>query len=137
MKPVRRRSDALLVRILVVSLVIYLVFFAFCFGTLPLECPPWQQGVLLSVHLVPMFCLQLLLCRRARAVWRVLVPLAVLAVAGTAFLAAADWSVVGWVLFLYWCTAPVLGCVLAWVVWVMGEIRPVRRRRRPTPARYR
>ena len=67
-----------------------------------------------------MFFLQLLLCRRARAVWRLLVPLALLAVPGVIFLSAAGWMVMGWFLLLWWCAAPLLGSALAWLVWAVS-----------------
>ena len=69
---------------------------------------------------VPYVFLQLLLCRRARAVWRLLVPLALLAVPGVLFLSAAGWMVMGWFLLLWWCAAPLLGSALAWLVWAVS-----------------
>ena len=61
---------------------VYTAAFAAAFPDLPLNIPPWHQLLLLYFHAFPMFFLQLLLCRRARAVWRLLVPLALLAVPG-------------------------------------------------------
>lgn len=87
---------------------------------LPLNIPPWHQLLLLYFHAFPMFFLQLLLCRRARAVWRLLVPLALLAVPGVLFLSAAGWMVMGWFLLMWWCAAPLLGSALAWLVWAVS-----------------
>ena len=61
---------------------VYTAAFTAAFSDLPLNIPPWHQLLLLYFHAFPMFFLQLLLCRRARAVWRLLVPLALLAVQG-------------------------------------------------------
>lgn len=45
---------------------VYIVTFAAAFAELPISIPPWHQFLLLSFHIIPMFCLQLLLCRLAK-----------------------------------------------------------------------
>ena len=35
-------------------------------------------------------------------------------VVGLAFLRIAEWHILGWILVLWWCAAPVIGCTLAW-----------------------
>ena len=109
-----RRTDQWLLGCFAVTMAVYTAAFAAAFSDLPLNIPPWHQLLLLYFHAFPMFFLQLLLCRRARAVWRLLVPLALLAVPGVLFLSAAGWMVMGWFLLLWWCAAPLpISCPLA------------------------
>lgn len=115
-----RRTDQWLLGCFAVTMAVYTAAFAAAFSDLPLNIPPWHQLLLLYFHAFPMFFLQLLLCRRARAVWRLLVPLALLAVPGVIFLSAAGWMVMGWFLLLWWCAAPLLGSALAWLVWAVS-----------------
>ena len=91
-----RRTDQWLLGCFAVTMAVYTAAFTAAFSDLPLNIPPWHQLLLLYFHAFPMFFLQLLLCRRARAVWRLLVPLALLAVPGVLFLSAAGWMVMGW-----------------------------------------
>ena len=95
-----RRTDQWLLGCFAVTMAVYTAAFTAAFSDLPLNIPPWHQLLLLYFHAFPMFFLQLLLCRRARAVWRLLVPLALLAVPGVLFLSAAGWMVMGWFLLL-------------------------------------
>ena len=71
-----RRTDQWLLGCFAVTMAVYTAAFTAAFSDLPLNIPPWHQLLLLYFHAFPMFFLQLLLCRRARAVWRLLVPLA-------------------------------------------------------------
>ena len=105
-----RRTDQWLLGCFAVTMAVYTAAFTAAFSDLPLNIPPWHQLLLLYFHAFPMFFLQLLLCRRARAVWRLLVPLALL----------AGWMVMGWFLLLWWCAAPLLGSALAWLVWAVS-----------------
>ena len=82
------------------SLAAYLVIFLSAFWDLPLNIPPWHQGLLLYFHSIPMFFLQLLLCRLAKPHWRLFAPLMLLLVPGLVFVGSAGWAVLGWVLFL-------------------------------------
>ena len=90
-----RRTDQWLLGCFAVTMAVYTAAFTAAFSDLPLNIPPWHQLLLLYFHAFPMFFLQLLLCRRARAVWRLLVPLALLAVPGVLFLSAAGGMVMG------------------------------------------
>ena len=89
-----RRTDQWLLGCFAVTMAVYTAAFTAAFSDLPLNIPPWHQLLLLYFHAFPMFFLQLLLCRRARAVWRLLVPLALLAVPGVLFLSAAGHGMV-------------------------------------------
>ena len=113
------RADKALAVLFTATLAVYLVIFGTAFADLPLRIPPWHQLLLLYFHFFPMCFLQLLLCRRARVLWRLLIPLALLAVPGVIFLSTADWMVLGWILFLWWCVSPALGSALGWLVWAV------------------
>ena len=43
-----------------------------------------------------------------------LFPFLPMLVVGLAFLRIAEWHILGWILVLWWCAAPVIGCTLAW-----------------------
>ena len=122
MKPIMGKTDKILLTLFLMSLAAYLVIFLSAFWDLPLNIPPWHQGLLLYFHSIPMFFLQLLLCRLAKPHWRLFAPLMLLLVPGLVFVGSAGWAVLGWVLFLYWCAAPAAGCILAWVVWGTGKL---------------
>ena len=94
-----RRTDQWLLGCFAVTMAVYTAAFAAAFSDLPLNIPSWHQLLLLYFHAFPMFFLQLLLCRRARAVC---------------------WMVMGWFLLLWWCAAPLLGSALAWLVWAVS-----------------
>ena len=111
------RADKALAVLFTATLAVYLVIFGTAFADLPLRIPPWHQLLLLYFHFFPMCFLQLLLCRQAGVLWRLLVPLALLAVPGAVFLNTAGWMVMGWILFLWWCIAPALGSALGWLLW--------------------
>ena len=104
MKPIMDKTDKILLTLFLMSLAAYLVIFLSAFWDLPLNIPPWHQGLLLYFHSIPMFFLQLLLCRLAKPHWRLFAPLMLLLVPGLVFVGSAGWAVLGWVLFLYWCT---------------------------------
>ena len=99
------RADKALAVLFTATLAVYLVIFGTAFADLPLRIPPWHQLLLLYFHFFPMCFLQLLLCRQAGVLWRLLVPLALLAVPGAVFLNTAGWMVMGWILFLWWCVS--------------------------------
>lgn len=116
MKTVFRKGDKVLLIAFVISMVAYILIFAFAFAELPLNIPPWHQFLLLCFHFIPMFFLQLLLCRYATLCWKLLIPLILLVVPGILFLSKAEWDIIGWFIFLFWCVAPILGSAFAWIV---------------------
>ena len=75
MKPIMDKTDKILLTLFLMSLAAYLVIFLSAFWDLPLNIPPWHQGLLLYFHSIPMFFLQLLLCRLAKPHWRLFAPL--------------------------------------------------------------
>ena len=116
----KNRTDKILLAVFLLSLSAYAAFFAYCFSELPLSITPPQQALLLYSHSIPMFFLQLLLCRTAKLRWRLLIPLLLLLIPGLVFTSAAGWQVIAWVLFGFWCIDPEIGCVLAWSAYGLG-----------------
>lgn len=96
MKPIMGKTDKILLTLFLMSLAAYLVIFLSAFWDLPLNIPPWHQGLLLYFHSIPMFLLQLLLCRLAKPHWRLFAPLMLLLVPGLVFVGSAGWAVLGW-----------------------------------------
>lgn len=116
---IERRSDRYLLTLCIVLFAVYTAIFASAFADLPLNIPPWHQALLLFSHFVPMFFLELFLCRTVKLGWRVIVPLVPLMLVGFWFLSSAEWHAMAWVLFSLWCVPPLLGCLVAWAVWAI------------------
>lgn len=78
----------------------------------------------LFLHAVPMYCFQLLLCRRAR-LWIALLPTLFL---GGAMLVAifntetvTGWDGIFWEYLTLYLAAPAIGCALAWLSFSAGD----------------
>ena len=75
----------------------------------------------LTLHTIPAFCLQWLLCRVERPVWVRWLPLALLAavaVLGALYLTGTlgnNWDFIGGAMILCWCIAPAAGLALGWM----------------------
>lgn len=119
MKHIQRKSDKVLLAFCIVFFAAYCVIFLSTFSELPLNISPWHEKLLRFFHFVPMFFLELLLCRIATLKWRLIIPAIPLLLIGLWFLSQAEWYVMGWILFLAWCIPPVLGCLTAYVVFVI------------------
>lgn len=119
MKRIGRTSDKVLLWLCIVSFAVYAVIFFSAFAELPLNIPSWHQGLLLFFHAIPMFFLELLLCRIAALRWRLLLPAFPLILVGVWFLSRAEWYVMAWILFLAWCVPPVAGCLAACAVFAV------------------
>ena len=113
----KNRTDKILLAVFLLTLTPYAAFFVYCFSELPLSITPPQQALLLYSHSIPIFFLQLLLCRTVKLCWRLLIPLILLLIPGLVFTSTAGWHVIAWVLFGLWCIAPAAGCVLAWAAY--------------------
>lgn len=124
----KNRTDRILLRIFVVSLVVYGVLlcayaaFAWAQG---LRYPLFQVHLWLvrNFHAVPFFALQLLLCRRSAtgakylAVQLTALMLGLLLLSYIGYRTVRGWNILGFMIALSLSTAPVVGCVLAWVVY--------------------
>lgn len=111
------KTDRVLLAFTLVTFAAYAVILVTAFWDLPLDIPPEHQFLLLYAHCIPMFFLELLLCRRAKWAWRLLLPILLLAIPGVWFLAAAEWYLLAWFMVGWWCVAPAAGCLLAFIVW--------------------
>lgn len=109
------RKNRLLLVCFAVSLALY---FALFWVDLDYNLKP---TLLVSVHAVPAFCLQSLLCRKAEWNWEKFVPLVLLSIAafvGTMYLCGvwgSGWDSLGGGLLMVWCLAPAAGCCLGWM----------------------
>lgn len=95
----------------------YLFIFVTAFAELPVNIEPPHQFLLLFSHFIPMFLLELLLCRIARPLWRLLAPAILIAAPALIFVAICGFHAMGWLLAVFWCVAPLAGSVLAGLVW--------------------
>lgn len=113
----KNRTDKILLIAFVLTLAVYVVIFAACFSELPINPSPLHQVLVLYFHFIPMFLIQLLLCRMSKPWWWKLIPFLPILAAGLVFMSFAEWYILGWILVLWWCAAPVLGCASAWAVY--------------------
>lgn len=119
------RKNRLLLVCFAVSLALYFALFWIDLDYL------WFRNLkptlLLSVHAIPAFCLQALLCRTAKRNWIKLIPLALFSLAvfvGAMYLFGVwghGWDALGGGLLMIWCIAPAAGCCLGWMY--AGNIR--------------
>ena len=121
MKQIEEKSDTLLLALCLLSFAVYAVIFASAFAELPLNISTWHQLLLLYFPFIPMFFLELLLCRTATLRWRLILPLIPLLLVGIWFLTLAEFHLPAWILFLFWCTPSLLGCLTAFGIWAIGK----------------
>ena len=74
------KGNAVLLSLTLITFAAYAVVLVTAFWDLPLDIPTWHQLLLLYAHFIPMFFLELLLCRTAKLKWRILLPAVLLAV---------------------------------------------------------
>lgn len=111
------RKNRLLAVCFVASLALYCLSLA---RLIVLNTTLWSS-LALSFHGVPVFCLQVLLCRAAKWRWVKFIPLALLSL--TAFVGAmylfgvwgSGWDALGGGIMLVFCIAPAAGCCLGWM----------------------
>ena len=75
MKQIEKKSDTLLLILCLLAFAVYAVIFASAFAELPLNISTWHQLLLLYFPFIPLFFLELLLCRTATLRWRPILPL--------------------------------------------------------------
>ena len=107
---------------LILSLALYLaLFFIFINWDVTINGASLGSTLALTLHAVPAFFLQWLLCRREKPVWARWLPLALLAavaVIGTLYLTGtlgSGWDILGGAILLCWCIAPAAGLALGWM----------------------
>lgn len=126
----KNRTDQILLAVFLVTAALY-AFFLLSW----LEIVPNPLGNYLGVrgylgagfHVVPCFCLQLLVCRMAkRPVLRLIPVFLLLGIAAAFFVAMVNstgWDGLGWALLLLLCVAPAAGYAAAWVVYAVQLAR--------------
>ena len=106
----------------ILSLALYFaLFFIFVNRDITINGTSLKATLALTVHAVPAFFLQWLLCRMEKPVWVRWLPLALLAavaVIGVLYLTGtlgSGWDVLGGAMILCWCIAPAAGLALGWM----------------------
>ena len=127
MKTCNPNTNRILSRLCWVTAAIYVAIYVAAFWDLPINISIWHQGLLIYFHFIPMFLLQLVLCRTRSTPVSIFLPLGILAGVGLVWLCLTQWTLLGLVLFGYWCIAPVMGCFVAWIVYFAGYILGYRR----------
>lgn len=117
----KNRTNQILLAVLLVTAGLYALLLLSWLEIILADFPLRQTYLALGFHIVPCFCLQLLLCRMVKGVFLRLIPVFLLA--GSALMAAlflstsSGWDALGWGLLLAMCIAPTVGFVLAWVTY--------------------
>ena len=135
----KNRTDKILLAVFLLSLALYAAGIPFYINGLPLDWPDWLftacAWLAVSFHALPVFCLQLLLCRRTRHWMAALLPLVVIGAAlwfTYGYFTATGWDTLGWGILMVLSIAPAVGCVLAWAAYGLwrlyrkGDIRESR-----------
>lgn len=106
----------------ILSLALYLaLFFVFRNRDIVINGTSLGSTLALTVHAVPAFFLQWLLCRMERPAWARWLPLALLAavaVIGVLYLSGtlgSGWDALAGGIILCWCIAPAAGLALGWM----------------------
>lgn len=111
----------ILLSLFALTMLAYVIVFATAFADLPLDIGPTHQFFLLFSHCVPMFFLEIILCETARPLWRVLVPLILIAIPVLIFVTVGEFYVLAWMLSGIWCIAPVVGALCGRLVWSIKQ----------------
>ena len=107
---------------LILSLALYFaLYFLFVNRDVVINGTSLGVSLALTLHAVPAFFLQWLLCRMEKPVWARWLPLAllaVIAVIGVLYLTGtlgSGWDTLGGAIILCWCIAPAAGLALGWM----------------------
>ena len=120
----KNRTDKILLAVFLLSLPAYALILLTYLEIIPVDFPlelfSLRAWLALTFSAVPSFCLQLLLCRKARR-WVAVIP--ALVIVGSAlwfaygFFTATGWDTLGWGILMLLSIAPAVGCVLGWAVY--------------------
>lgn len=130
----KNRTDKILLAVFAVTLPLHIFIVLTYLEIIPIvdhwNWPYWAQEwyayLAVGFFAIPVFCLQLLLCRRARR-WIAAIP--ALVIIGAAlwfaygFFTAAGWDTLGWGILLILSIAPAAGCLLARAVYSLSKLR--------------
>ena len=115
------KTAALTVGLILSLALCFALFFIFVNWDITINGTSLGATLVLTVHAVPAFFLQWLLCRMERTVWVRWLPLALLvsvAVIGALYLTGtlgSNWDFIGGAILLCWCIAPAAGLALGWM----------------------
>lgn len=126
----KNRTDNILLAVFLLSLPVYIFLLLTYLEIISMELPSaplysLRAWLAFTFPVVPVFCLQLLLCRRAR---RRVAVIPTLVIAGAAlrfacgYFTATGWDNLGWLILLCLSIAPVVGCVLAWAAYGLCQL---------------
>lgn len=124
----KNRTDKILLVVFAVTLPLHLFLVLTYLEVIPIvetwTWPYWAQEwyayLAFGFFAVPVFCLQLLLCRRTR---HRVAAIPALVIVGAAlwftygFFTATGWDTLGWGILLVLSIAPAVGCALAWAAY--------------------
>ena len=125
----KNRADKLLLAVFAVTLSLHFFIVFTYLEIIPLERPYWLYNLhawlTITFAAVPVFCLQLFLCRRKRR-WVAATPAILILGAGVwfvyGFFTADGWDTLGWGLLMVLSIAPAAGCALAWVAYALWRV---------------
>ena len=126
----KTRVNRILLAILLLTAALYTLFLLYWLELLPRPFydpnDPFRFSAMwaylgLGFHVVPCFCCQLLVCRKAKRSVLRLIPVFLLlgasALFAIFFFTSAGWDALGWGILLCLCIAPAVGYGLAWGVY--------------------
>lgn len=126
----KTRADKILLAVFLLSLLVYVYIVLTYLEIVPIARPWWwlyplHAWLALGFHAVPMFCLQLLLCRRAPRWCSALLGLAVVGAAlwfGYGYFTSTGWDTLGYALLMLLTIAPAAGCALGWGAYGLQKL---------------
>lgn len=116
-KVLANRSNSIMLALFLSTMIAYIIIFATAFAELPISIGPVHQLLLPYFHFIPMFFLELLLCKLTRPFLQALVPVILLAIPVLIFVATCGFHIMAWVLAGIWSVAPIIGSLLAFLIW--------------------
>lgn len=129
----KNRTDKTLLAVLAVTLPLYAFIVLTYFEIIPMvdhwEWPSWVNSLYTWLALgflaVPVFCLQLLMCRRTGRWAAASLALFIIGAAlffACGYLTARGWDSLFWGVLMLLSIAPAAGCALGWIVYGLGRI---------------
>lgn len=126
----KNRTNQILLTVTIITAVLYVFLLLNWLEIVPLPFhdpdDPFRFYALrawlgLGFHVIPVFCVQLLLCRIGEYPLTRLIPtfltVGAAVIFGLGLLTSTGWDALGWGILLCLTAAPAVGCVLAWVVY--------------------
>lgn len=125
----KNRTDNILLAVFAVTLLLYIFIVLTYLEIIPVDFPielfSLRAWLALTFAAVPVFSLQLLLCRKTRR-WVAAIP--ALVIVGAAlwftygFFTATGWDTLGWGILMLLSIAPAVGCILGWTAYGLWRV---------------